>query len=146
MDTSVKGNFVQLNDLNMYYEIQGQGAPLLLLHGGSGTSGDWAPYLTRLSEHFQVITPDSRGHGKSKNPGDKLSYSLMAGDMAALINHLGLEKPLVCGYSDGGQICLELSMHYPGLAQAYVVGPHSMNFQRVILSFWPYLASIRAAT
>ena len=135
MDTSVKGNFVQLDGLNMYYEIQGQGAPLLLLHGGSGTSGDWAPYLPRLSEHFQVITPDSRGHGKSKNPGDKLSYSLMAGDMAALINHLGLEKPLVCGYSDGGQICLELGMHYPGLAQAYVVGAAFYEFSEGYFKF-----------
>jgi len=122
LDTSSKGNFVQLNDLNMYYEVRGQGAPLLLLHGGTLTSGSWAVYMPELSKHFQVITPDSRGHGKSKNPSDNLSFRLMADDTAALITHLGLEKPLVCGYSDGGQVCLELGMHYPGLAQAYVVG------------------------
>ena len=127
MNTAAGGNFVQLNDLNMYYEVHGQGTPLLLLHGGTSTSGSWAAQMPKLSEHFQVITPDIRGHGKSINPSDNLSYRLMAEDIAALITHLGLEKPLVCGYSDGGQICLELGMHYPGLAQVYVAG--AVNYE-----------------
>jgi pimeloyl-ACP methyl ester carboxylesterase len=135
MDPSSKGNFVQLDDLNMYYEDHGQGAPLVLLHGGTATSGVWADHLPRLSEHFQVITPDSRGHGKSKNPSDKLSYRLMADDVAALITHLGLEGPLVCGYSDGGQICLELAMRYPGLAQAYVVGAAYYEMSEDLFAF-----------
>jgi pimeloyl-ACP methyl ester carboxylesterase len=128
MATSATGNFVQLNDLSMYYQVHGQGEPLLLLHGGTATSDRWAAHIPKLSNHFQVITPDIRGHGKTKNPSDNLSYRLMADDMAALITQLGLEKPLVCGYSDGGQICLELGMHYPGLVKAYVVGAAYYEF------------------
>jgi pimeloyl-ACP methyl ester carboxylesterase len=59
----------------------------------------------------------------------------MADDMAALITHLGLEKPLICGYSDGGQICLELGMHYLGLAQAYAVGAAYSELSENLVSF-----------
>ena len=120
--TTQPGQTISANGLNMYYEEYGSGEPLVLVHGGLGTSADWAPQIPLLSKHYQVFVPDSRGHGKTNNPSGELSYRLMADDLAAFIHGLGLNKPLVCGYSDGGQIALELGMRYPGLAKALVVG------------------------
>ncbi len=60
-----------------------------------------------------MIVPDSRGHGRTNNPAGTMSYRLFADDMAALVQALGLHKPLIFAYSDGGQVALELGMRYP---------------------------------
>lgn len=114
--------YLPINGMQMYYEEYGTGTPLLLLHGGTSTSETWQPFLHVFTPHFRVFTPDSRAHGRSNNPSGVLSYRQMADDVAALIRALALEKPMLFGYSDGGQIALELGMHYPGLCRALVVG------------------------
>jgi pimeloyl-ACP methyl ester carboxylesterase len=116
------GHYIQANGLNIYYEEQGQGRPLLLIHGGLLTGRSWSQYLAAFAEHYRVITPDSRGHGRTANPTGMISYRLLADDIAALVEGLGLEKPLICGYSDGGQAALELGIHYPNLPQALILG------------------------
>ena len=120
-------HYVQVNGLNMYYEDYGSGQPLLLLHGGLATSQMWHPHLATLTAHFRVITPDSRGHGRTDNPTGEFSYSLMADDIAAFIKALNLTRPLVLGYSDGGQIALELGMRYPTLTGALIAGAAGYN-------------------
>ena len=117
-----QGQYTQANGLAMYYEEHGTGLPLVLLHGGTGTLSMWQPQIPAFAQHFKVIAPDSRGHGRTDNPTGQLSYRLMADDVAAFIQSLGLTRPLVCGYSDGGQIALEIGMRYPGLTAALVVG------------------------
>jgi pimeloyl-ACP methyl ester carboxylesterase len=117
-----QGQYVQANDLTIYYEEHGSGEPLILLHGGTVTSSMWQQQIPSFARHFRVIAPDSRGHGRTNNPTGKFSYRLMAADVAAFIQVLGLTRPLVCGYSDGGQIALEIGMRYPGLTAALVVG------------------------
>jgi pimeloyl-ACP methyl ester carboxylesterase len=107
------GAYIEANGLRVYYEVCGEGEPLLLIHGGTATSQSWTSHLPAFTEHFRVFAPDSRGHGRTDNPAD---------DVAALIKALGLQRPLVLGYSDGGQIALELGMRYPGLARALVLG------------------------
>jgi len=119
--TAPLGHYTHTNGISIYYESYGRGVPLLLLHGGTGNRSMWNPYIPTFAQHFHVVAPDSRGHGRTKNVADTLSYRLLADDMAALIQALQLEKPAVCGYSDGGQIALELAIHYPHLASAYVI-------------------------
>ena len=116
------GQYARANGLKMFYEERGSGPPLILLHGGTATSSMWQPQIPFFVQHFRVITPDSRGHGKTNNPTGEFSYRLMADDVVGFIQDLGLTKPLICGYSDGGQIVLEIGMRYPGLAAALVVG------------------------
>ena len=106
---------IRANGLEIHYRELGQGPPLVLLHGGTLTSGSWASHLPIFAERFRVLAPDSRGHGKTRNPAGHLSYRQMADDIAAFIEALGLEKPMVLGYSDGGQVALELGLHYPEL-------------------------------
>src|SRR5689334_4483044 len=97
-----RGHYIQANDLNIYYEEHGQGKPLLLIHGGTLTAESWQPYLAAFAEHYRVITPDSRGHGRTTNPVGTMSYRLLADDMAAFVQALNLSKPFIFGYSDGG--------------------------------------------
>ena len=121
------GHYVKVRDLTVYYEMFGSGEPLVLLHGGT-ISGrkNWERFVPTFSEHFKVIIPDSRGHGKTDNPAGELSFRLLADDTSGLIHALGLERPSVCGYSDGGQVCLELGMSHPEVAgKLVIVGGHN---------------------
>jgi len=112
------GRVVHANDLDIYYEEYGEGPPLLILHGGTGTiSHDPA-----FGAHFRVIAPNMRGHGRTANPTGMFSYALLADDVAALIDALGLDRPPVAGYSDGGNTALQLGMTHPGSARALVLG------------------------
>src|SRR5215211_3313171 len=84
--------------------------------------GLWEPVASRLAREFRVITPDSRGHGHSTNSGETLSYGLLADDVAALTRALGLERPYIAGWSDGGQVALELAVRHPETARALIIG------------------------
>jgi pimeloyl-ACP methyl ester carboxylesterase len=127
------GKYVEANGLRVYYEVHGEGEPLLLIHGGTATSQSWASHLPALTQRFRVFAPDSRGHGMTDNPTGEFGYRAMADDVAALIGALGLKRPLVLGYSDGGQIALELGMRYPGLANALVLGGTQFRFSEAYL-------------
>jgi len=135
-----QGQFVGANGLKMYYQEYGSGRPLILLHGGTVTSNMWQPFLPPFVPHFRVISPDSRGHGKTNNPNDvQLSYHLMADDISDFIQALNLTKPLVFGYSDGGQIALEIGVRYPGLAGAIVLGATTDKLSETSTAFFKAL-------
>ena len=116
------GSYLDLNGAKIYYEEQGSGIPIVLVHGGLTSSARWAPTVPSLADAFRVITPDSRGHGNSDNPSGDLSYPQLADDVAALIAELGLVRPIVGGYSDGGQVTLEFGVRHWGVARGLVVG------------------------
>ena len=116
------GKFILANNIKIYYRDYGNGTPLILLHGGTRTHKQWDPFIPQFSKRYRVITPDSRGHGRTINPSPGLSYSLMADDLAAFIEALDLDRPIIFGFSDGGQTALELGMRYPELARGLVVG------------------------
>jgi pimeloyl-ACP methyl ester carboxylesterase len=133
MPMTPAGSYIEANGLRVYHEAYGEGEPLLLIHGGTATSRSWASHLPAFTEHFRVFAPDSRGHGRTDNPAGELGYRAMADDAAALIKALGLQRPLVLGYSDGGQIALELGMRFPGLARALVLGGTQFRFSEAYL-------------
>lgn len=121
MTTAAENSTVRVNGMTMRYQMSGAGEPLVLLHGGTMTLESWAAHLPTFAPHFTVYALDSRAHGQSDNPGGTLSYAQMADDVAAFIAALGLERPIVMGFSDGGQIGLELGMRHAGLARALVI-------------------------
>jgi pimeloyl-ACP methyl ester carboxylesterase len=127
-------HYIQANGLSIYYEEYGKDGrdeksdPLILLHGGTATLRSWQEHISAFAEHFRVIALDSRGHGKTNNPAGELSYSQMADDVAAFIKALDVDNPSVFGYSDGGQIALELGMRYPDLPNALVLGGTCYRF------------------
>jgi alpha/beta hydrolase fold len=85
MSEHPSGRFVQMDGATLHYADHGRGAALVLIHGGLSSWVDWQPLLPELVEGFRVITPDSRGHGRSTNPSGELSYARIADDTAALI-------------------------------------------------------------
>lgn len=115
---------VRARDIDIHYTERGSGPPMVLVHGGLATAEiSWnEAHVARMAASFRVVMPDSRGHGKTTNPGGTLSYPQMADDVVAFSEALGLVKPVVVGYSDGGQIGIELGLRHPGFARALVLG------------------------
>jgi pimeloyl-ACP methyl ester carboxylesterase len=136
---SAQGRTVRVNGTDFFYTTHGRGEPLLLIHGGTVTGESWEPYLAGLARHFRLIVPDTPGHGRSGAPAAALSYPGLADDFAAFIDALGLGKPLIAGYSDGGQIALEIGMRHPGLAGALVLGG---TFSRFNAAYRAWLAGV----
>src|SRR5438477_9611198 len=112
-DAKATGNYAKVNSLNLYYETHGAGRPLILLHGGLMSSETFGPVLPALAQRHQVIAPDLQGHGRTADIDRPIDVRLMADDIAGLIDHLGLEKPDVVGYSLGGGVALHTAAKYP---------------------------------
>ncbi len=113
MPTPDKSGMAPVNGISMYYAIYGHGPPLLLIHGGLGSSDVWAGVIPLLDKQHEVIVADSRGQGRSTQTSEPLTYGLMADDYLALLDDLKLSKVTVVGWSDGGNIGLDLAIHHP---------------------------------
>jgi pimeloyl-ACP methyl ester carboxylesterase len=125
-DTKGSGQYADINGLNLYYETHGAGRPLVLLHGGLGSGEMFGPVVALLAASHQVIVPDLQGHGRTADIDRPIDLRLLADDIAALIDHLGLDKPDVVGYSLGGGVALHTAVKYPAkvgravLASVYI--------------------------
>jgi pimeloyl-ACP methyl ester carboxylesterase len=120
-DTIPQSGYAPVNGLQMYYEVHGNGGPLLLLHGAFGAIDLWGPILATLAEHHQVIAVELQGHGHTADVIDRpLGYEQMADDVAALLDHLGIAQADVVGYSMGGTTGLQLAIRHPDLVHKLV--------------------------
>ena len=126
--TNTKGNYAAVNGLRLYYEIHGQGQPLVLLHGGLNNVELLGDTLTQLATSRQVIAVDLQGHGRTADIDRPIRYELMADDIAALIRHLGLTQSDVMGYSLGGGTALRVAIQHPDLVRKLVLV--SASFKR----------------
>jgi pimeloyl-ACP methyl ester carboxylesterase len=117
--------FAEVNDICMYYEEEGEGEPLLLLHGALGavdpavTSG-WVTLRPSLAARYRTFSLEHRGHGRTDNPAGRLSYAQMASDIAAFIEQLNLTPTHLAGFSDGATLGLVLGMTRPALLRSLV--------------------------
>ncbi|MDR6459149.1 pimeloyl-ACP methyl ester carboxylesterase [Chryseobacterium vietnamense] len=110
----VVGNYLKLQDTNLYYEIYGEGEPLILLHGNSGSIKDFYQQIPVLSKQYKVIAIDTRGQGKSIDSSKKdFTYKMFADDVKAVADQLKLNKVNIAGWSDGGNTGLEFALKYP---------------------------------
>ena len=112
-ETKGTGQYADINGLNVYYETLGSGRPLVLLHGGLGSGEMFGPILPALAAGHRVILPDLQGHGRTADIDRPIDIRLMADDIAALIDHLGLDKPDLVGYSLGGGVAFFTAVKYP---------------------------------
>jgi pimeloyl-ACP methyl ester carboxylesterase len=120
--TEVKGTgqYADVNGINLYYETHGSGRPMILLHGGLGSGEMFGPTLPVLAADHQVIAVDLQGHGRTADIDRPIDVRLMADDIAALIGHLGLDKPDVVGYSLGGGVAFQTAIRRPELVRRLV--------------------------
>jgi pimeloyl-ACP methyl ester carboxylesterase len=100
-------------DIITYYEEAGSGDPLLLIMGIGGDLQGWALQVPELSKHFRVIAYDNRGAGRTSAPDRPYSIRQMADDACTLLDHLGIAKAHVLGFSMGGYIAQELVLNHP---------------------------------
>ncbi len=107
------GKYILLNGVKHYYEVYGQGQPLLLIHGNSTGIPSWAAQIGYFSKKYSVYAIDCRGRGKSDMGKDTLSYLGMAHDMASLISELKLDKINIIGKSDGGIVGILMGIYFP---------------------------------
>lgn len=105
---------IRANGINLYYEKRGKGKELILLHGNGEDHTIFEDSVLLLEKSFTVYAVDTRGHGRSDRT-TSFHYSEMAEDIAAFIKRLGIERPIVCGFSDGGITALLLAINYPDL-------------------------------
>src|SRR4051794_26405956 len=126
--TKGHGDYAEVNGLRLYVEMHGTGRPMILLHGGLGSGEMFGPILPTLAERHQVIVPDLQGHGRTADIDRPLDVRLMADDIAALIDHLALDRPDVVGYSLGGGVALQVAIKYPAKVGRLVAA--SANIRR----------------
>ena len=101
------------NNIEMYFEVHGEGEPFVLMNGLKSDHTDWAPMLDTLKENFQVILLDNRAIGQTKDDGKPFTIEDMAADVANLMNHLNIESAFVAGHSMGGAIAQVLAHTHP---------------------------------
>src|SRR5690242_5792044 len=116
-----KTGYVTANGVNYYYEIHGQGEPLLLLHGGLGSIGMFEPDLPALAAQRQVIAVDLYGHGRTALTDRPISIVDMGDDMAVVLSGLGIAKADVMGYSLGGGVAFRLAVQHPSVVRRLVL-------------------------
>src|SRR5437899_7562419 len=111
--------------IDSYYEIQGEGAPLLLIAGLASDSQSWQPVIAELASHYRVITVDNRGTGRTTPQDAPTSIRAMTDDCVALLDHLGLPSVHVLGHSMGGFVAQDCAIRHPERVDALVLAATS---------------------
>lgn len=114
---------VHVNDVDLYYEVYGEGFPLVLAHGYCTSINLWQHQIPLLSQRYQVIAYDARGHGLSSAPAGKDHYTLnhLVQDMAALLRHLGITQAYIAGHSMGGATTAGFAAKYAEMTKAALI-------------------------
>lgn len=118
---STPGHVAQVNDIEMYYEIRGEGQPLILLHGGGGVGANWDLIFKAPPKGFQLVVPDLRGHGRTTNPSTQFTFRQSALDVFALLDHLRVERFKAIGMSMGAKTLLHIATQQPNRVEAMVL-------------------------
>lgn len=134
-------SFIIVNGCKLYFEVKGQGTPILFIHPPLLTHLNFENQMRELSKEFQVITFDIRGHGRSSYSEQPLNYPLISDDMKQLLNHLAIQKAFICGYSTGGTIALEFLLSHSDRALGGILISGLSE-----VSDWVLKGKIKAAT
>ncbi len=121
VDTPPQGQYAAIEGMKMYYEVHGQGEPLVLLHGFNGSGQAWRPFVEEFAKTFRVIVPDLRGHGRTSNPTGQFTHRRSAMDIYALLDRLGVQRFKAMGISTGGMTLLHMATQQPARAEAVVL-------------------------
>lgn len=110
-----------VNNLQMYYEVHGDGEPLVLLHGGGGVGANWELIFKDPPSGYRLIIPDLRGHGRTANPSPGFTFRQLAQDVFGLLDRLGIERFKAIGLSLGAKTLLHIATQQPGRVEAMVL-------------------------
>lgn len=137
IDTVVKPSdtgYAEINGLKLYYEVYGQGKPLVLLHGSfMNIPMNWGQIIPMLAKDRKVIVTELQGHGRTRDIAREISYEGMADDVAGLLNHLKIDSADILGYSMGGGVAFQFAIRHPQQLRRLVIlsGVYAHN------GWWP---------
>ena len=120
---------VEVNGTSIYYECEGRGLPLLLIHGLGSSGDDWAFQREEFARHFSLILPDLRGSGRSAKPPGPYSIAQFATDLWILLDALGVESTNILGFSLGGAVAQEMALARPGRVKKLVLCNALANYR-----------------
>ena len=130
----------QVNGLNMYYEIHGQGKPLVLIHGGGSTiETSFGRIIPLLSPSWQLICVDLQVHGRTEDRSTPISFKQDADDVAQLVRNLGYEKVDVFGFSNGANTALQMAIRHPELCSKIIAGSPLLKKDGTFPQFWEFM-------
>ena len=139
MQISPENQVVSVNGIQLYYQVCGEGTPLVLLHNFTSSGQFWQPYLADLAKYYRLIIPDMRGHGHSTNPTNQFTHRQSALDIFALLDHLQINQFKALGASSGGMTLIHMATQQPERVEAMVLIGATIYFTeqaRAIMKEW----------
>jgi pimeloyl-ACP methyl ester carboxylesterase len=141
-----KGRYVIANGVNTYYEVHGEGEPLLLMHGGTDTIECFEQQSPVLAGRFKVILPERRGHGRTADIEGPISYEVMAQDTIAFMEALGIPAAHLVGWSDGAIVGMLVAMSRPDIVKKLVCIGGNFHVRGLTERFEAYVRTATAET
>ncbi len=133
----VRTGYAPVNGLHLYYEIHGEGEPLVLIHGGGSTiESNWARILPLLAKSHRVIAIEEQGHGHTKAIDRPFTFENTADDVAALLDHLEIGRADLFGFSNGGQVALRVANRHPRKVRKLVIASAPFRRDGMAPGFW----------
>lgn len=133
--------YATVNGLKMYYEVHGQGKPIVLVHGGGSTiQTSFEKIIPLLSKNRKVIAVELQAHGRTSDRNTDLSFEQDADDIAALLNYLNIDKSDFLGFSNGGTTTLQIAIRHPELVDKMILGSALAKRNGVPDWFWGFMA------
>lgn len=137
---------ISLGDISVYVAQHGavnsKDTPIIFLHGGMGSANSWANQVAFFSKNYRVITPESRGQARTSDANVPLSYHLMAEDTIRLMDALKIPSAYIVGWSDGGNIGIDMAIHHPKRVKKLVAYGANINPAGLQQHFLNYLRTV----
>jgi len=127
-DNNFQNGYSEVNGLKMYYEIYGEGKPLVLIHGGGSTiQTTYGNIIPLLAKNRKIIAMDLQAHGRTGDRSTDLSFEQDADDVAALLHNLKIDKADFFGYSNGGHTLIEITLRHPAIINKMILASSFYN-------------------
>ena len=138
--STFKSGYADVNGLKMYYEVHGEGKPLVLIHGGGSTiQTSFGRVIPLLAKHRQIIAVELQAHGRTSDRENELSFEQDADDVAALLKNLNIPRADIFGFSNGGTTALQIAIRHPGLVDKIIAGSALCKRNGVPSWFWGFM-------
>lgn len=139
-----KSGYSEVNGIKMYYEIYGEGKPLVLIHGGGSTiETSFGRVIPQLSKHRQVIAVELQAHGRTNDRDADLSFEQDADDVATLLKNLQIDEADILGFSNGGTTALQIAIRHPQRVGKLILGSALAKRSGTPVQFWDFMKQAR---
>jgi pimeloyl-ACP methyl ester carboxylesterase len=136
-NTNFKSGYSEVNGLEMYYEIYGQGKPLVLIHGGGSTiETSFGNIIPLLSKSRQIIAMELQAHGHTKDRASDLTFEQDADDVAKLLENLQIKKADFLGFSNGGHTAIEIALRHKNIVGKIILASTFYKRTAAVPQFW----------